>query len=401
MGQLTDLDILITEITVDAYGEDEPFWAFRQALEDAQPLPADAFVIGEPVAVVAFDYDGNERCGLTARCRRSDGSKHVVAVAEIVFPGKTNLARYVAAYRKWMGLDPYPAEPAASAHSQRRRETKDGYLNLSSPVELIVVSLKKKAARCRLPGSGSLLTLRTGRSWDLVPGEIVTVLPRKQWRYAGQPCLSGEFMSARLDVAVLRFVPLRLERRDTWDPKEEYWGEGGEPLDDWARQVIAWGPRPAFEMEQVLPTDDPGDPDGDPIISSNDLKDAGDYAAARQILLELCESDLRCLDAHAHLGNLVFDDSPADAIRHYEVGLRIGELSLGELSDGLLPWGWLDNRPFLRCMKGFGLCLWRLDRFEEAERVFDRLLWLNPADNQGVRFNIGALRARKSWERGD
>ncbi len=151
----------------------------------------------------------------------------------------------------------------------------------------------------------------------------------------------------------------------------------------------------------MLPTDDPGDPDGDPIISSNDLKDAGDYAAARQILLELCESDLRCLDAHAHLGNLVFDDSPADAIRHYEVGLRIGELSLGELSDGLLPWGWLDNRPFLRCMKGFGLCLWRLDRFEEAERVFDRLLWLNPADNQGVRFNIAALRARKSWERGD
>jgi hypothetical protein len=350
---------------------------------------------------MAFDYDGNERRGLTARCRRPDGSEHVVAAAEIAFPGKTNPARYVAAYRKWMGLDPYPAETTKSAKPQRQQETKADCLDLTSPVDLVVVSVKDKATRCRLPGSGSFLTLRAGRLWDLVPGEIATVTPRKQWRYARQACLSAELISTRLDVAALGLVPLRLERQDTWDPKEEYWGEEGKPLDDWARQVVAWGPRPAFEMEQVLPMDDPDDPDGDPIIRSNDLKDSGDPAAARRILMELCESDLRCLDAHSHLGNLVFGDSPADAIRHYEVGLRIGELSLGELADGLLPWGWLDNRPFLRCMRGFGLCLWRLDRFEEAECVFDRLLWLNPADNQGVRFNIAAVRARRAWEKGD
>jgi hypothetical protein len=32
----------------------------------------------------------------------------------------------------------------------------------------------------------------------------------------------------------------------------------------------------------------------------------------------------------------------------------------------------------------------------EAERVFDRLLWLNPADNQGVRFNIASVRPRRT-----
>ena len=79
---------------------------------------------------------------------------------------------------------------------------------------------------------------------------------------------------------------------------------------------------------------------------------------------------------------------PKDAIRHYEVGFRIGELALGPNFDGLLPWGHIDNRPFLRCMHGFGLCLWRLGRFEEAGRIFDRMLWLNPSDNQGVRFLI-------------
>jgi hypothetical protein len=63
-------------------------------------------------------------------------------------------------------------------------------------------------------------------------------------------------------------------------------------------------------------------------LKSNDLKDAGERAEAHKILMELCQADLRCLDAHAHLGNFAFDHSPKDAIRHYEVGLRIGELSL-------------------------------------------------------------------------
>ena len=151
-------------------------------------------------------------------------------------------------------------------------------------------------------------------------------------------------------------------------------------------------------MEQVLPGEDPDDPSDDPITQSNDLKDAGEWAEAETILMELCQTDLRCLDAHSHLGNLVFDRRPEHAIRHYEVGLRIGELSLGPDFDGVLLWGHIDNRPFLRCMHGYGLCLWRLGRFEEAERVFDRMLWLNPSDNQGVRFLVDDVRAKTAWE---
>jgi len=52
----------------------------------------------------------------------------------------------------------------------------------------------------------------------------------------------------------------------------------------------------------------------------------------------------------------------------------------------------------LRCLHGFGLCLWRLGRFEEAERVFERILRLNPSDNQGVRFLIDKVRAKTVWE---
>jgi hypothetical protein len=62
---VTELDALIYEVIVDANGEDEQLWAFRQAFEDALSLPADGFVIGEPVAVIAFDYDGNEKSRLS------------------------------------------------------------------------------------------------------------------------------------------------------------------------------------------------------------------------------------------------------------------------------------------------------------------------------------------------
>ena len=170
-----------------------------------------------------------------------------------------------------------------------------------------------------------------------------------------------------------------------------------QPIEEWAEPIIARGARAAFEMEQVLPGAYAEGSDYDPITDSNDLKDAGDYRGAHKILMGLCEADLRCLDAHAHLGNLVFDSRPMEAIRHYEVGLRIGELSLGGGFEGVLAWGDLDNRPFLRCMHGYGLCLWRLGRADEAERVFNRMLWLNPSDNQGARFLFAQVRAGRPW----
>lgn len=395
---VANLDQLIEEITVDTHGDDKQLWAFRQAFEDSISVPCDGFVIGEPVSVVAFEYDGNERRGLTARCRRDDGSEHVVAASEVVLPARTSAARLLAAYRKWLGIEPFPREVAPPSRRKRQHKVTAADLDLSGPVELVVLSIKENAARCRLLGSESVITLRASRLWDVVPGEIAVVKPRKQWSYAGHPYLSGEIESARLDAAALGLVPLTLEDQGTWTPDEHYWGEEDEPIEEWAKPIIARGPRQAFEMEQIVPGRAPDDSDSDPICESNDLKDAGDREAAYRILMELCQADLRCLDAHAHLGNFVFDHRPKGAIRHYEVGLRIGELALGQNFDGLLPWGHIDNRPFLRCIHGFGLCLWRLGRFEEAERVFDRMLWLNPSDNQGVRFLIDEVRSKTAWE---
>jgi hypothetical protein len=43
------VDRLIDEITVDANGEDEQLWAFRQAFDDGIRVPCDAFVVGQGV----------------------------------------------------------------------------------------------------------------------------------------------------------------------------------------------------------------------------------------------------------------------------------------------------------------------------------------------------------------
>jgi hypothetical protein len=44
--ELEALDDMIAEITVDAYGDDEQLWAFRQAFEDDVALPADGLSSG-------------------------------------------------------------------------------------------------------------------------------------------------------------------------------------------------------------------------------------------------------------------------------------------------------------------------------------------------------------------
>ncbi len=391
-------DPLIAEITVDAHGDDEQLWAFLQAFRDDIPVPCDAFVIGEPVSVVAFDYDGNQRRGLVAKCRREGGDEHVVAASEVVLAPQSKGGRFSAAYRKWSGIEPLPEAAVAATGRKRRHKVEAADLDLDQSIELIVLSTKERTARCRLPDSDRIITLRASGVCDIVPGEVAIVTPRKQWSYAGHSYLSGKIQSARLDVAALGLVPLRLKNRGLWTPDEHYWGKEDEPIEVWAKPIIARGPRRAFEMEQILPGRDPIGFGSDPICKSSDLQGAGNDAAALKILMELCQADLRCLDAHAHLGNFAFDRGPMHAIRHYAAGVDIAELSFAPDFEGLLPWGHINNRPFLRCLHGYGLCLWRLSRFQEAERVFTRMLCLNPTDNQGVRFLIDEVRAETAWE---
>ena len=158
-------------------------------------------------------------------------------------------------------------------------------------------------------------------------------------------------------------------------------------------------PRRAYEFDAVAwDAGGGGDDDAEACLVSGAAEIAyQDRAAARDLLMDALATDLRCIDAHAHLGNLSFDVLPNAALRHYEVGIAIGELSLGPGVSGMLLWGHLYNRPFLRALNGYGLCLWRLGHTDKARRVFERILSLNPPDNQGVRCSWNDIRNGRPW----
>jgi hypothetical protein len=89
----------------------------------------------------------------------------------------------------------------------------------------------------------------------------------------------------------------------------------GEPLARWVRPIVARGPRPSFELEACLPGNDPEDWDSDPIQGAIGHWNSGQRVEALRLLEALCRADLRCLDAHAHLGAFHFERRPARALR--------------------------------------------------------------------------------------
>jgi hypothetical protein len=148
------LDEIIDELTAEAGTDDERIWNFQQALQEYIWLPCDGSVIGEPVTVIEFLYDGNQRRAVTGRCRRPDGREYEVAVSDVLIPAAIRGCQYLAAYRQWVGLEPYP--PAERrAKKKVLPEDAEASIDLDGPVDLIVLSVKQKAAHSR----------RTSQAW--------------------------------------------------------------------------------------------------------------------------------------------------------------------------------------------------------------------------------------------
>jgi hypothetical protein len=102
--QDVDLDDLIEQITVDAYG-DEGYWSFLQALNDDAETPFAATIVGTPVRVRRFDFDGSERRGITATVIGA-GEESSISLLDITVKAANApiAAHIIAAYRRWLGL---------------------------------------------------------------------------------------------------------------------------------------------------------------------------------------------------------------------------------------------------------------------------------------------------------
>ena len=266
----------------------------------------------------------------------------------------------------------------------------------------VVLRCMTQALRLRLDGEEHEVTLRTSDhdAWTTAPGQFIEVLVKRRWVHGGHPYMSGCIERTWTDVPALGLEPLAmvdhgiddLTRCEPFVPPDPY-----APM--W--ELFVATPRRAFVMDE-LAWDIDADLDefvdeGGYTCNAAGLRQMGDDAGARELVMEALHIDLRCIDAHVHLGNWEFDKSPRQALRHYKIAVAIGELSLGSNFENCLPWGHIYNRPFLRALHGLGLCRWRLGEPDRALEIFTRMLKLNPRDNQGVRVCWTEVRTGQTW----
>ncbi|MCA9185913.1 MAG: hypothetical protein KDA99_09850, partial [Planctomycetales bacterium] len=227
-------------------------------------------------------------------------------------------------------------------------------------ITAIVLGCSDRSIRLRPLDGTDVISLRTGglTAYCVAPGQLVNVELSKRWTWSGFDHCAGRIERVWTDVAALGLDPLPLEDRGEYDlnaahepfeatdPYASMWHRSASRLRRaFAFSGIAWG---------VGVGVDSADGEACLVADAAEMQDSG---AARKLLMKALAADLRCVDAHAHLGNLAFHYRPEYAITHYDIAIRIAELSLPPDFKELLPWGFIFNRPFLRALHGYGLCL--------------------------------------------
>jgi tetratricopeptide (TPR) repeat protein len=141
----------------------------------------------------------------------------------------------------------------------------------------------------------------------------------------------------------------------------------------------------------------------DEFHSGCELYEEGNLDEAESVFREVLTRMPDHLDALHHLALVLSERNLPDEARDlWDQAVRIGRKAFPkdfEIDKDRLEWGWLENRPFLRCLHGLALVRYEDGEIEEALRLFEELLSLNPSDNKGVRamaeealFKVGRLR---------
>jgi hypothetical protein len=102
MTTAAELEALIEELTVDAYGDEEQLSGFLVGAEEALVRGEHATIVGVTVEVMRVDCGPDARTGLTARVRR-EGARYEVALADLTLAADSGVGVVVAAYRRWQG----------------------------------------------------------------------------------------------------------------------------------------------------------------------------------------------------------------------------------------------------------------------------------------------------------
>ncbi|HEY7300919.1 MAG TPA: calcium-binding protein [Xanthobacteraceae bacterium] len=96
------LDKLIEEATVDAYGEEEQATGFFTMIDENLALPFRTRVLGIEVSVVGVEMDNDGR--IKAVCENA-GKQQRIDIIDLPLPSPSSSgAEWIAAYRRWRGV---------------------------------------------------------------------------------------------------------------------------------------------------------------------------------------------------------------------------------------------------------------------------------------------------------
>ncbi|WP_347488419.1 tetratricopeptide repeat protein [Desulfoscipio sp. XC116] len=111
-----------------------------------------------------------------------------------------------------------------------------------------------------------------------------------------------------------------------------------------------------------------------------------DTNKAKRIFNSIIQECPYFIDVHNHLAMIEWDaGNIIRAESHYSQAYEIGRSVLSADFRGKLPWGWVENRPFLRAIHGLALVKLRQDDIKNAQKLLDWLIKLEPEDFLGVR----------------
>ncbi len=95
-----ELDELLDDVLVDAYGDSEQLGACEFVFAEAGP-PAAAEAVGLACALDRVEFDGDERRGLVA-VLTLDGRRQQLSSLDVVITDESHeAARLLAAFRRW------------------------------------------------------------------------------------------------------------------------------------------------------------------------------------------------------------------------------------------------------------------------------------------------------------
>ncbi len=133
------------------------------------------------------------------------------------------------------------------------------------------------------------------------------------------------------------------------------------------------------------------------LYAAMDRRESGEWSDKPYMaeLQRLVDAEPDFIDGHVHLAFALLGlGKPKKALEHCLRALSVGNRWIPEGFTGHIEWGDLDNRPFLRALHGAALCYSHLRRRRDAVAIMERMLALNPDDNQGIRYVLGSEHLR-------